>query len=352
MGGFDYTSNALAGKLCGIPVAGTVAHSYVTSFSSLEEVSPRTLRPANGKDPTVDIISLAKAWLARVCSLFQVPINQVNCGELAAFISYSIAFPHNFLVLVDTYSVMRSGIPNFCAVALALQELGFRALGIRLDSGNLAKQSVEIRCIFRSCAAHFGIPWFENLSIAVSNNISEQSLLELTAQENEINVIGVGTNLVTCLTQPSLGCVYKLVQVKRCPRMKVSEDPEKMTLPGSKKVYRVFDSSDHPVLDLMALEEEPPLQVGQEVESFVLGTNKMEKVTAGAVEVLHRVYFRDGQICERLPSIATIRSHAQTSLKKLSPIHRRLHEPQPYKVAVTEKLHLLIDSLRTNNHLQ
>ncbi|XP_029448047.1 nicotinate phosphoribosyltransferase-like [Rhinatrema bivittatum] len=152
MGGFDCTSNVLAGKLCGIPVAGTVAHSYVTSFSSLEEVWPRTLRPANGKEPAVDLISLAEAWLARVCSLLRVPLGQANRGELAAFVSYGIAFPSNFLVLVDTYSVMRSGVPNFCAVVLALQQLGYRAVGLRLDSGDLARQSVEIRRVFRSCA--------------------------------------------------------------------------------------------------------------------------------------------------------------------------------------------------------
>ncbi|XP_061463082.1 nicotinate phosphoribosyltransferase [Rhineura floridana] len=349
VGGFDFTSNVLAGKLYGIPVRGTVAHSYILSFTSLAEVNPRRLQPQHGMDP-VDFPSLVESWLSRVCQLLQVPVERVNCGELAAFVSYAITFPHNFQGLLDTFCVMKSGIPNFCAVALALNELGYRAIGVRLDSGDLAKQSAEIRRAFRTCSKHFQVPWFETVPIAVSNDVSEQYLEDLAQEGNEIDMIGIGTHLVTCPLQTSLGCVYKLVEVKGCPRLKVTEDKEKTTLPGSKQVYRLWDAAGFPCMDLMSLEEEPPPRAGREVEFWLVGTNgKSGKVTPTAVEILHRVYLKDGQVCQPLPSLVEIKDHAQASLNKLNPVHKRLRNPEVYQVAVTEKLHLLLLDLQRNS---
>ncbi|KAM7122106.1 nicotinate phosphoribosyltransferase isoform 2-T2 [Ciconia maguari] len=208
IGGFDYTSNVLAGKLYGIPVRGTIAHSFIMSFTSLEEVQPRELPPQAGGEP-MDLVALAELWLGQVCELLQTPPEKANRGELAAFVSYAITFPQDFQGLLDTYCVRRSGLPNFCAVALALHQLGYRAIGVRLDSGDLAQQSKEIRQVLRACGAHFQVPWFETILIAVSNDISEQSLEEFSREGSEIDMIGVGTNLVTCPLQPSLGCVYK-----------------------------------------------------------------------------------------------------------------------------------------------
>lgn len=353
VGGFDGTSNVLAGKRFGIPVAGTVAHSYVTSFSSTDEVQRPALRSAGGQGEEVDFLRLSQTWLEKVCQLLKMmPPHSTHAGELAAFISYAIAFPLSFLVVVDTYSVMMSGVPNFCAVALALHQLGYKAVGVRLDSGDLARQSVEIRKIFRLCAERFDVPALETLSIAVSNNISEKSLKLLTRAENEINVIGVGTHLVTCTLQPSLGCVYKLVQVNDQPRMKLSEDQEKTTIPGSKAIYRLYDGSGQPLLDLMALEEEPPPEIGKEVKIYELGKNmETQTVTPLRAELLHRVYFKNGQLSdgEPLPSIKEVRCWAQRSLTSLSPEHRKLENPLPYKVAVTEKLHSLLSALRRSS---
>ncbi|NXV95076.1 PNCB phosphoribosyltransferase, partial [Calonectris borealis] len=179
IGGFDYTSNVLAGKLYGIPVCGTIAHSFIMSFTSLEEVQLRELLPLAGGEP-VDLPSLAELWLGRV--------------DINPLLAHA-----------------RSGLPNFCAVALALHQLGYRAIGVRLDSGDLAQQSKEIRRVLRACGAHFQVPWFETIPIAVSNDISEQSLEEFSREGSEIDMIGIGTNLVTCPLQPSLGCVYKVV---------------------------------------------------------------------------------------------------------------------------------------------
>lgn len=107
----------------------------------------------------------------------------------------------------------RSGLPNFLAVALALGELGYRAVGVRLDSGDLLQQAQEIRKVFRAAAAQFQVPWLESVPIAVSNNIDEEALARLAQEGSEVNVIGIGTSVVTCPQQPSLGCVYKLVAV-------------------------------------------------------------------------------------------------------------------------------------------
>ncbi|KFV79952.1 Nicotinate phosphoribosyltransferase, partial [Struthio camelus australis] len=344
-GGFDCTSNVLAGKLYGIPVQGTVAHSFIMSFTSLAEVQPRVLTPLAGGEP-VDLPSLAESWLPQVCELLQVSPDKANRGELAAFVSYAISFPRNFQGLLDTYCVMRSGLPNFCAVALALNQLGYRAIGVRLDSGDLTKQSKEIRRVFRACSARFQVPWFETISIAVSNDISERTLEEFIREGSEINMIGIGTNLVTCPLQPSLGCVYKLVKVNGSPCLKLTEDREKMTIPGTKTVYRLYDAAGHPFMDLMALEEEPSPSAGQELTVRILGSEKASKVRPATVENLHRTYFQDGQVCEALPSLPEVKSHAQVSLSQLSPAHRRLHEPEPYPVAITEKLHLLFEELQ------
>ncbi|XP_037747812.1 nicotinate phosphoribosyltransferase isoform X3 [Chelonia mydas] len=350
IGGFDWTSNVLAGKLYGVPVRGTVAHSYIMSFTSLMEVQPRTLKPLDGDEP-VDFLPLAELWLQRVCQMLQVPQDRVNRGELAAFVSYAIAFPHNFQGLVDTYSIMGSGIPNFCAVALALNQLGYRAIGIRVDSGDLGKQAREIRQVLRTCSANFQVPWFAAIPIAVSNDISERSLEELMQEGNEIDMIGIGTNVVTCPLQPSLGCVYKLVKVNGRPKLKLTEDEEKMTIPGSKVVYRLYDATGLAFMDLMALEEEPPAGAGQEVAVRLLGrSEEARRVTPMAVEILHRTYFKDGQqVCQALPSLLEVKSHAQASLSLLSPAHKRLQDPEPYQVAVTEKLYFLLSDLRRSS---
>ncbi|XP_019337386.2 nicotinate phosphoribosyltransferase isoform X2 [Alligator mississippiensis] len=346
VGGFDFTSNVLAGQLYGIPVRGTVAHSYVVSFSALAEVQPRMLAPRAGGEP-VDFPCLATTWLERACQLLRVPREGVNEGELAAFVSYAITFPCSFQGLVDTYSVMRSGVPNFCGVALALAQLGYRAIGVRLDSGDLARQAAAIRRMLRACSVQFQLPWFEAVPIAVSNDVSEQSLEAFGTEGSDIDMIGIGTHLVTCPQQPSLGCIYKLVQVNGRPRMKLTEEEEKMTLPGCKAAYRLRDAAGRPFMDLLALADESPPRAGQELEAWVLGASpEALRVIPAAVETLHRTYFKDGQVCEPLPSLPEVRSHAAASLRSLGPAHKRLREPEPYQVAMTEKLHVLLQTLR------
>nr|XP_025044735.1 nicotinate phosphoribosyltransferase [Pelodiscus sinensis] len=336
VGGFDSTSNVLAGKLFGIPVGGTVAHSYIMSFASLEEVQPRVRGPARWRRDSFR--SLARRSEGAEACL-------VDGGGLTLIVPRRL-----FQGLLDAYCVMGSGVPNFCAVALALNQLGYRAAGVRVDSGDLGQQSRAIRRVLQTCGAAFQVPWLATIPIAVSSDVSERSLQELMQEGNEIDMVGIGTNLVTCPLQPSLGCVYKLVQVNGRPTLKLTEEEEKMTVPGSKAVYRLRDAAGLAFMDLMALETEPPPQAGREVSVRLLGWHEeARRVTPMAVETLHRTYFKDGQVCQALPSLLEIKSHVRASLSTLSPVHKRLQEPEPYQVAVTEKLHFLLNDLRRSS---
>ncbi|XP_040040311.2 nicotinate phosphoribosyltransferase isoform X1 [Gasterosteus aculeatus] len=347
VGGFDLTSNVQAGFLYGIPVAGTMAHSYVTSFSSLEEVRPQTLVARNGDPDPVDVISLTKGWLRRVCELLGGEPGKISEGELAAFLSYAIAYPQNFLPVIDSYSVGRSGLLNFCAVALALCELDYRPVGVRLDSGDLCRQSVDVRRVFRLCSEHFSVSAFDSLIIVGTNNITEQSMVELNKKENEIDVVGVGTHLVTCTRQPSLGCVYKLVEVRGRPRMKISEDPEKSTVPGRKAVYRLLDAEGHPFLDLVCLAVESPPEAGVSLSCYPLMCDDSRlSVIPAQVTCLRQEVFTKGRVTHPLSSAAETRVKVQTSLQTLHPRHKRLQEPDSYGVALSEELHHLLTEIR------
>ncbi|XP_053571944.1 nicotinate phosphoribosyltransferase [Bombina bombina] len=164
----------------------------------------------------------------------------------------------------------------------------------------------------------------------------------------------VAHSYVSSFTSPDeVHC--RLVQVNENPCMKLSEDLEKMTIPGSKDVYRLYDSTGYPFLDLLALEGEPQTTLDQEVEFHQVGTvTETVRVTPIRAERQHIVYFKHGQRLnhESIASIELIRTHAQESLNKFSQGHLNLDDPQPYKVAVTEKLHGLLTSLRRANSLQ
>ncbi|GLD99164.1 hypothetical protein PINS_up007882 [Pythium insidiosum] len=135
MAGFDGTSNVLAGKLHNIPIKGTHAHAYVQAHTSLEDVK----LPMLGDKNLLETVLKYRR---------ELDFSRTNDGELAAFVSYAIAFPDTFLALVDTYDTLSSGVPNFLCVALALHELGYKPIGIRLDSGDLSYLSKQARAQF------------------------------------------------------------------------------------------------------------------------------------------------------------------------------------------------------------
>src|SRR4030067_860209 len=198
MGGFDGTSNVLAGYLFGVPIRGTHAHSYVQSFTGIADLKNVTLIGADGKD--YDFVKMVLEIRA------ELGFHYTNEGELASFIAYAQAFPRDFLALVDTYDTLKSGVPNFICVALGLLKLGYKPIGIRLDSGDLSYLSKETRKIFNEMAARTD-PALSKCLILASNEINKDVLISLKQQGYEIDTFGIGTHLVTCDDQPALGCV-------------------------------------------------------------------------------------------------------------------------------------------------
>ena len=267
LGGFDGTSNVAAAKLFDIPCTGTHAHSYVSSYLGFEDITNPIMKPGPSASPNVkeqNFIELVKekSALLKEDREFSAQ-NHTNSSELAAFTAYAIAFPNAFLALVDTYNVQHSGIPNFVAVAMALRDMGYHPRGIRLDSGDLGYLSIWCRNFFKKVDNKYpseACP-LEKMNIVVSNDIHEEVLFSLNEQGHSIDSYGIGTHLVTCYKQPALGCVYKLVSIKGHPRIKLSEDVEKVTIPGRKRCFRLFGKDGHALVDLMIGDDEEPPQV-------------------------------------------------------------------------------------------
>lgn len=341
IGGFDGTSNVLAGKLFGIPIKGTHAHSFVSSFQSLEDIKTKKCKHAE-KNEEIDMVEQSLKYLEKLEKIgMNFLAEECNKGELASFISFAIAFPTQLLSLVDTYNVLKSGIPNFCAVALALNDLGYRARGIRLDSGDLAYQSIKVRSIFTKIADAFDLPWFENLIIVASNDINEEILQSLNHQGHTIDQFGIGTHLVTCQKQPALGCVFKLVEVNHKPCVKLSEEFNKVTFPGKKDAYRLFDKDNCPLVDLLTRPDEPEPVV---MEKFICRHPFIETKRAylmpSRVENLLVPFWLNGELVkENIDTILQVKERVKSQLTSLRPDSKRLLNPTPYKIAVSEKLY-------------
>lgn len=349
VGGFDGTSNVLAGKLYNIPVKGTHAHAYVTSFSDLSELKTKVLAHRTS-GVLHDMLDLCTQWRVKLAPLLSLPSSEASDGELAAWISFAIAFPSGFMALVDTYDVRRSGLLNFCAVAMALNDLDYRAIGIRIDSGDLAYLSKLARSTFEKIAHEYNIPWFAKLQIVASNDINEDTILSLNEQEHKIDCFGIGTHLVTCQRQPALGGVYKMVEINGTPRIKLSEDVMKVTMPGKKTAYRLYGADGHALIDLLMRSIEPPPQVGQKVLCrHPFQESKRAYVIPSRVEPLYKVYWQKGKICRHLPGLEEIREKVQTSLGSLRNDHKRNLNPTPYKVSVSDDLYHFIHDLWLEN---
>jgi len=334
MGGFDGTSNVLAGYLFGIPIKGTHAHAYITSFTDPSELNVRTMVDTQGKEHDFwEVVSKVynEAGLK----------SATNRGELAAFAAYAISFPQTFLALVDSYDTLKSGVLNFLVVAVALHRLGYRAQGIRLDSGDLAYLSKEARSLFVKWGQKFDISYFEKMNIVASNDINEKTLASLEQQGHEIDTFGIGTNLVTCQAQPALGCVYKLVEVDGKPRIKLSQDMVKVTLPSRKSIYRLWGQADYPLVDLLSMENDSTIPtVGQRIQILhPFDQKKRAYITPRKVEELLKLYWDQGVVSEEFHSLDQIREYAISQVKQMRPDHLRSLNPTPYKVSITEDLH-------------
>ncbi|KAL6551731.1 Nicotinate phosphoribosyltransferase 2 [Orobanche gracilis] len=353
MGGFDATSNVAAGKLFGIPLRGTHSHAFISSFMSPDEITEKSLNYSDSSKVCEDFLSLVQAWLSKLkwSQLLGAVFGETNLSELAAFTSYALAFPKNFLALVDTYDVMRSGVPNFCAVALALNDLGYKATGIRLDSGDLAYLSCESRKFFQAIEKEFGVPDFGRTSITASNDLNEETLDALNKQGHEVDAFGIGTHLVTCYAQPALGVVFKLVEINNQPRIKLSEDVSKVSIPCKKRCYRLYGKEGLPLVDIMTGENEPSPKVGERIlcrHPFI--ESKRAYVVPQRVEELLKCFWpgSSGKDREGLAPIKLIRERCINQLGQMRPDHMRKLNPTPYKISVSAELYDFIHFLWLN----
>ncbi|KAL0536003.1 hypothetical protein IC582_024935 [Cucumis melo] len=353
IGGFDATSNVAAGRLFGIPLRGTHSHAFVSSFMSPDEIIDKSLRSSDGSRTCEDFLSAVQTWLNKIQWLPSLhgTFGETNQSELAAFTSYALAFPSDFLALVDTYDVIRSGVPNFCAVALALSDLGYQAKGIRLDSGDLAYLSCEARKFFQAIEKEFGVPGFGKLNISASNDLNEETLDALNKQGHEVDAFGIGTYLVTCYAQAALGCVFKLVEINNQPRIKLSEDVSKVSIPCKKRSFRLYGKEGYPLVDIMSGENEPPPKVGERILCrHPFNESKRAYVVPQQVEELLKCYRsgKSGKAEECLPALKDIRDRCIKQLEKMRPDHMRRLNPTPYKVSVSAKLYDFIHFLWLN----
>uniref|UniRef100_A0A146LCM2 Nicotinate phosphoribosyltransferase n=2 Tax=Lygus hesperus TaxID=30085 RepID=A0A146LCM2_LYGHE len=351
IGGFDGTSNVLAGKMFNIPVKGTHAHAYISSFSNFGDLRSKQMLLDKKTGQEQDMQVLAIRWREPLSELLDIMPDEASEGELTALISFAIAFPEGFIALVDTYDVKsvisrRSGLLNFCAVAMSLHDLGYRAIGIRIDSGDLAYLSNKAREVFNKVAEKYNLPWFSTLQIMASNDINEETILSLNEQNHQIDCFAIGTHLVTCQRQPALGCVYKLVEINGTPRIKLSQDVVKVTMPGRKNAYRLYGADGHALIDLLQKSEESPPEVGVRVLCrHPFQESKRAYVIPTRVEPLYKEYWSKGAVRVQLPTLDEIRQRVQSSLQTIRQDIKRNLNPTPYKVSVSDDLYNFIHGL-------
>ncbi len=295
IGGCRTTSNVVAGKLFGIPVTGTHSHSWVMSFDS----------------------------------------------ELEAFEKYAEIYPDNCLLLVDTYNTLKSGVPNAIKVFDKLKAAGHKPIGIRLDSGDLAYLSREARKML-DAAGH------DDCLIFATNDLDEDILLSLHAQEAKIDVYGIGTKLITSYKNASLGGVYKMCAMEEngvlVPKIKVSNSHEKTTNPGVKKIVRIFKRGMAQA-DLICLEDETidpskPLTIFHPELTY----KRMTFVDFETKELMTPI-FKDGKLVYDLPTLKQIAEYEDQCVAQFFPEYRRVVNAQDYKVDLSKKLWTLKQQL-------
>jgi len=276
----------------------------------------------------------------------ELGFNHTNEGELASFIAYAQAFPAGFLALVDTYDTLKSGVPNFVCVALALLQLGYKPVGIRLDSGDLSYLSRATRRMLNDIGARTD-PGLAKCSILASNEINRSVLISLKQQGHEIDAFGIGTHLVTCDEQPAMGCVYKLVEAKGVPRIKLSQELGKMTIPGKKEIYRLFGEDGYSLLDLMIkVGDQPPEPEKRTLCHHPFDHIKRVYVTPSRVIPLHHCVWDGKRVYPDVP-LRESRDYVLGQLRSTREDHLRDINPTPYKISVSEELYNYVYHLWT-----
>ena len=296
IGGCIGTSNVLAGQLFDIPVKGTHAHSWIMSFPD----------------------------------------------EYTAFKAYSEIYPNACLLLVDTYDTLKSGIPNAIKVFTEMRDAGveLKNYGIRLDSGDLAYLSKKARKMLDAAG-------FPDAIISASNALDEYLIDSLKVQGAAITSWGVGTHLITAKDCPSFGGVYKLAAIKGkdgefIPKIKLSENTEKVTNPGNKTIYRIYEKESGKIkADLICLvdetfDETQDLMLFDPIEPW-----KKTKLKGGTYTMREMMVpvFLQGKCVYDSPKVMDIRAYCQKELETLWPETRRLVNPHKVYVDLSKKLY-------------
>ena len=301
IGGATGTSNTLGGKLLGIPVRGTIAHSWIESFSS----------------------------------------------ELEAFRAYAKVYPTGCLLLVDTYNTLRSGVPNAIKVGRELRDAGKGELiGIRLDSGDLAYLSKQSRRVLDENG-------FKETKIIASSDLDEWLIESLKKQGAKIDIWGVGTRLVTSYSCPALGGVYKLTAIAEdgdmVPKIKRSDNPEKITNPGVKKLVRYYDEGGMMRGDVLFLDDEIP-DPGKPTRAYHPMFPHVYKTYPPHFEreELFVPVFINGKRVYDTPPLVEIQENFRRNLDRLGSEFKRLQNPHVYHVSLSEKLFRVKQELLMN----
>lgn len=296
IGGCIGTSNVLAGQLFDVPVKGTHAHSWIMSFPD----------------------------------------------EYTAFKTYADIYPQACTLLVDTYDTLKSGVPNAIRVFQEMRDAGIplKNYGIRLDSGDLAYLSKKARKMLDAAG-------FTDAVISASNDLDEYVIESLKAQGAAITSWGVGTNLITAKDNPAFGGVYKLAAIQDkdgtfIPKIKVSENSEKVTNPGNKKIYRIYDKEAGKIkADLICLEDEiytedEPIKLFSPTEPWK--KTKLEPGTFTLRELMVPV-FQKGECVYESPKVMDIRAYCAQEKDTLWEETKRFVNPHKVYVDLSKKLY-------------
>ena len=267
IGGAVGTATVLAGQMFDIPISGTMAHSWVMSFDS----------------------------------------------EYEAFAAYAKSYPDATVLLVDTYDVLKSGVPNAIKVAKeVLEPMGKKLKGIRLDSGDLAYLSKAARKQLDKAG-------LTDCIIVASNGLDEYTIASLNRQGAMIDSYGVGERLITSSTTPVFGAVYKLVAVigkdAIIPKIKISETAEKITNPGIKDIYRVYDEEGKAVADYLTIKGEviDPTEPVRYIDPVKYWKNRsFENCT---FKLLQQPIFQNGELVYEIPKLSDVRDYVRNQLE-------------------------------------
>ena len=288
--GAPVTSNTLSAKTYGFKPAGTMAHSWIQAFDS----------------------------------------------EYEAFKTYALSYPENCILLIDTYDTINSGLPNAMKIFKEILEPRGLSGGVRIDSGDLAYLSKEIRKILDENG-------FKDTKIVASNSLDEFKIISLLNQGAEIDSFGIGERLITSKSDPVFGGVYKLVGIydddKLISKIKVSENVEKITTPGFKNVYRLYDKktgkaeADYICLRDEEMDDSKPLVIFDP-----LFTWKMKKMDNYKARLMQEKIFENGKLIYEEPSLDEIAKYCKSELDSMWEEVKRFDTPHNYYVDLSQDL--------------